>query len=84
MSRQLSASQLVERSITKKYRKQIWNPFIGAVKRYQLISEAKHVFPGISLVVSHAPVDRAVAAQAVDELINISDVRAAGDPGDDF
>ena len=49
----------------------------GYIKRYQLISEAKHVFPGISLVVSHAPVDRAVAAQAVDELINISDVAAA-------
>lgn len=49
----------------------------GYIKRYQLISEAKHIFPGISLVVSHQPVDRAVASQAVDELINISDVSAA-------
>ncbi len=49
----------------------------GYIKRYQLISEARHVFPGISLVVSREPVERAVAAQAVDELINISDVTAA-------
>ena len=49
----------------------------GYIKRYQLISEARHIFPGISLVVSHQPVDRAVASQAVDELINISDVSAA-------
>ena len=37
MSRELSASQLIERSITKKYRKQIWNPFIRAVREYELI-----------------------------------------------
>ncbi|MBQ1271712.1 MAG: DHH family phosphoesterase [Clostridia bacterium] len=49
----------------------------GYIKRYQMISEARHIFPGISLVVSHQPVERAVASQAVDELINISDVSAA-------
>ena len=49
----------------------------GYIKRYQLISGARHIYPGISLVVSHEPVDRAVASQAVDELINISDVSAA-------
>ena len=49
----------------------------GYIKRYQLISEARHICPGISLVVSRTPVDRAVAAQAADELINISDVTAA-------
>ncbi|MBR0408232.1 MAG: tRNA 2-thiocytidine biosynthesis protein TtcA [Clostridia bacterium] len=37
MSRELTACQLVERSISKKYRKEIWNPFIAAVKRYELV-----------------------------------------------
>lgn len=37
MKRELCFSQEVERSITKKYRKQIWNPFVAAVKRYELI-----------------------------------------------
>ena len=35
--RELEAWQRVERSITKKYRKELWSPFIAAVKRYQLI-----------------------------------------------
>ena len=30
--------QLIERSIIKKYRKNIWNSFVGAIKDYQLIS----------------------------------------------
>lgn len=37
MARQLTEYQLVERSIVKKYRKTIWNPFIEAVKKYELI-----------------------------------------------
>ena len=37
MARQLSRLQLIERSIVKKYRKELWNPFIAAVKRYELI-----------------------------------------------
>ncbi len=37
MSRELEPYQLVERSIIKKYRKTIWNPFIAAVKRYELV-----------------------------------------------
>lgn len=37
MGRQLTEYQLVERSIVKKYRKTIWNPFIEAVKKYELI-----------------------------------------------
>lgn len=38
MSRQLSFAQQVERSIIKTYRKEIWNPFVEAVKTYQLIA----------------------------------------------
>ena len=49
----------------------------GYIKRYQLISDARHMCPGISLVVARSTTPRAVAAQAADELINISDVAAA-------
>lgn len=37
MSRELEKYELVERSIIKKYRKDIWNPFIAAIKDYELI-----------------------------------------------
>ena len=37
MKRELTKYQEIERSIIKKYRKTIWNNFIGAVKEYQLI-----------------------------------------------
>ena len=37
MSRELEPYQLIERSIHKKYRKSIWNPFIEAVQQYELI-----------------------------------------------
>lgn len=37
--KRLSAAQMIERSINKKYRKEIWNPFIKAVKDYSLIEE---------------------------------------------
>lgn len=37
MSRELKPFEAIERSINKKYRKEIWNPFIEAVKRYELI-----------------------------------------------
>lgn len=37
MARELKEYQLIERSIVKKYRKSIWNPFIEAVKKYELI-----------------------------------------------
>ncbi len=39
MKRELEQYQLIERSITKKYRKDIWNPFIEAVKKYELIRD---------------------------------------------
>ena len=39
MSRDFKPFEEIERSINKKYRKVIWNPFIEAVKRYELIKE---------------------------------------------
>ena len=39
MARELQKHQLAERSLIKKYRKELWNPFIAAIKRYELIQE---------------------------------------------
>ena len=43
MSRELTPTQLIERSIQKKYRKELWTPFILAVKRYALIQAGDKV-----------------------------------------
>lgn len=48
MARELSFAQIVERSIIKKYRKDIWNPFIAAVQRYKLIDEGDKIAVCIS------------------------------------
>lgn len=46
--RELEKHEQVERSINKKFRKQIWSPFIAAVKRYQLISAGDKIAVCIS------------------------------------
>lgn len=46
--RELEKYELVGRSIFKKYRKQLWNPFIGAVKRYRLIEAGDRIAVCIS------------------------------------
>lgn len=46
--RTLNASQTAERSLIKKYRKTLWNPFIAAVKRYELISPGDKIAVCIS------------------------------------
>ena len=43
MVRKLDACQMIERSIQKKYRKELWTPFIRAVKRYELISAGDRI-----------------------------------------
>jgi len=48
MARELTFNQIAERSIIKKYRKDIWNPFIAAVKRYELISQGDKIAVCIS------------------------------------
>ena len=48
MARQLEKYQLVERSISKKYRKKLWNPFVAAVKRYRLIEQGDKIAVCIS------------------------------------
>lgn len=46
--RELSPAQLAQRSIQKKYVKQLWNPFITAVKQYRLIEAGDHIAACIS------------------------------------
>lgn len=48
MSRELEEYERVERSIVKKYRKGIWNPFILAVKKYELIKSGDKIAVCIS------------------------------------
>ncbi len=48
MKRELEKYQLVERSITKKFRKEIWNNFIRAVKEYELIQSGDRIAVCIS------------------------------------
>ena len=48
MERQMDACQTIERSIIKKYRKQLWTPFIVAVKRYELIQAGDKIAVCIS------------------------------------
>lgn len=48
MARELEKHQLAERSIIKKYRKELWNPFIEAVKNYELVNEGDKIAVCIS------------------------------------
>lgn len=48
MSRDLTPCLIAERSIIKKYRKELWNPFIAAVKRYELIAPGDRIAVCIS------------------------------------
>ena len=49
----------------------------GYLKKFQLMAAAHPVAEGMSVAVSDQWVDRAVAAQAADELINLSGIDAA-------
>ena len=48
MKRELEPYQMIERSIIKKYRKELWTPFIVAVKRYELVQEGDKIAVCIS------------------------------------
>lgn len=48
MSRELTPQETAERSLIKTYRKSIWNPFIAAVKRYELVSPGDRIAVCIS------------------------------------
>ena len=48
MPRELTPQETAERSLIKTYRKSIWNPFIAAVKRYELIEPGDRIAVCIS------------------------------------
>lgn len=48
MSRELSPRESAERSLIKTYRKTLWNPFIAAVKRYELVQPGDRIAVCIS------------------------------------
>ena len=43
MPRELTPQEIAERSLIKTYRKSLWNPFIAAVKRYELVSPGDRI-----------------------------------------
>lgn len=69
MARQLEEYQLIERSIIKKFRKSIWNPFIEGVKNYSLINKGDKV--GLKLENS---AESLLCAKLMQQLNRISDV----------
>ena len=48
MSRELTPQEIAERSLIKTYRKSLWNTFVAAVKRYELVSPGDHIAVCIS------------------------------------
>ena len=48
MPRELTPQEIAERSLIKKYRKELWNPFIAAVKRYELVQPGDRIAVCIS------------------------------------
>ena len=48
MSRELNPCQIAERSLIKKYRKELWKPFIYAIQRYELIQPGDKIAVCIS------------------------------------
>ena len=69
MKRELEPYQMIERSIIKKYRKELWTPFIVAVKRYELIQEGDKIAVCIS-----GGKDSMLMAKLMQELQKHSDV----------
>ena len=67
--RNLDACQLIERSIQKKYRKELWTPFVTAVKRYRLIQAGDR-----SAVCISGGKDSRLLAKLMQQLQRYSDV----------
>lgn len=70
MAKQLSACELVERSIITKFRKGIWTKFLQAVKKYKLIEEGDK----IAVCVSGGK-DSMLLAKCVQELKKHSEIQ---------
>ena len=70
MAKELEYYQTVERSLIKKYRKELWNPFIRGVKRYRLVREGEKIAVCIS-----GGKDSMCMAKLMQQLQRISDVK---------
>ena len=68
MARELTFQETAERSLIKTYRKTLWNPFIAAVQRYELVSAGDH----IAVCVSGGK-DSMVLAKLMQELLRHTD-----------
>ena len=69
MARTLEPYQLIERSINKKYRDELWKPFIYAVRKYELIQAGDKIAVCIS-----GGKDSMLMAKLMQELHRHSDV----------
>ena len=69
MARTLEPYQLIERSIIKKYRDELWKPFTYAVKKYELIQSGDRIAVCIS-----GGKDSMLMAKLMQELHRHSDV----------
>ena len=69
MARQLNKCAEIERSLIKKYRKDIWSPFILAVKKYELVEKGDKIAVCIS-----GGKDSMILAKLMQQLQKISDV----------
>lgn len=69
MARTLEPYQLIERSIIKKYRRELWNPFTYAIKKYELIQPGDQIAVCIS-----GGKDSMLLAKLMQELHRHSDV----------
>lgn len=69
MRRELEPYEQAERSIIKKYRKELWGPFITALKRYELIKSGDKVAVCIS-----GGKDSMLLAKLMQLLLRVSDV----------
>lgn len=69
MKKELTRAQYAQRSILKKYRKELWNPFVGAVKKYELIQSGDKIAVCIS-----GGKDSMLMAMLIKQLQKISEV----------
>ena len=69
MARELEPWQRIERSIITKYRKTLWNPFVYALKRYELIRPGDRIAVCIS-----GGKDSTLLAKLMQELLRHSDI----------
>ncbi|MCL1807376.1 MAG: tRNA 2-thiocytidine biosynthesis TtcA family protein [Oscillospiraceae bacterium] len=67
--RELTRLQTIERSIHRKYRKTLWNPFVAGVKRYELIQKNDKIAVCLS-----GGKDSMLLAKLMQALLKITDI----------